>query len=104
MEKSLEEMTKWPRQSGLKVKKAKTEICLFYKNNVAPVEIKVCSSRVISKMAASKTTLKVVGIMFDTKMPWSPQVSQANKKAKIALNAVKLIRKFFFCRRNLFKS
>jgi hypothetical protein len=41
VEKSLEAITKWLRDSGLKVNQAKTEVCLFYKHDVAPVHIRI---------------------------------------------------------------
>jgi hypothetical protein len=39
MQKSLEAINKWLRDSGLKVKQGKTEICLFSKPNIALVRI-----------------------------------------------------------------
>jgi hypothetical protein len=36
IEKSL---TKWLKKSGLKVNETKTELCLFYKNEIQPVEV-----------------------------------------------------------------
>ena len=37
----------------------------------------------------------VLGIVFDSKLQWSNQVSTAIQKASIAVNDIKLIRKFF---------
>jgi hypothetical protein len=37
--KALEGITKWLKQSGLKVNEEKTELCIFYKNDVARVTI-----------------------------------------------------------------
>jgi hypothetical protein len=39
MEKINELTTKWLRKSGLVVIEAKTEMCFFYKNDVAPISI-----------------------------------------------------------------
>ena len=90
MEKSLEAMTKWLKKSGLKVNEAKTEVCFFCKNDTRPVEVMICNSKV-----TSKSTISVLGIIFDSKLNWSPQVHHAIKKANKALNAIKLIRKYF---------
>jgi hypothetical protein len=37
MEKLLEAITKWLKQSDLKASREKTERCLFYKNNTARI-------------------------------------------------------------------
>jgi hypothetical protein len=39
MKKSLEAITKWLRQSGLKVNQEKTDLCQFYKSNCILVQI-----------------------------------------------------------------
>ena len=39
MKKSLEAITKWLRQSGLKVNQSKTELCLFYKKDAVPITL-----------------------------------------------------------------
>ena len=41
MEKSLEAITKWLRQSGLVVNKIKTEICIFYKHECQVFDVRV---------------------------------------------------------------
>jgi hypothetical protein len=55
-------MTKWLKKSGLKVNEAKTEVCLFYKNETRPVEIMISNTKV-----KSKSTISVLGIIFDSK-------------------------------------
>ena len=90
MKKSLEAITKWLKKSGLKVNQEKTELCLFYKNDIAPVTINVAGIEI-----TSKTTINVLGVLFDTKMQWSSHVDKAVLKANKALNAIKILRKFF---------
>ena len=90
MERSLDSITKWLIQSGMKVNNNKTEICLFYKNDVAPVTIVVDNTAV-----KSKSTINILGVLFDCKLQWGHHVNQVIHKANKALNAIKLIRKFF---------
>jgi hypothetical protein len=45
MEKSLEAMTRWLRNSGLKVQEAKSEVCLFYKKELTPIKVTVCNTK-----------------------------------------------------------
>ena len=65
MERSLDLITKWLVQSGMKVNNNKTEICLFYKNDVAPVVILVNNTTV-----KSKSTINILGVLFDCKLQW----------------------------------
>ena len=41
MQRKIEAMTKWLRDSGLTVNEAKTECCLFYKNDHQLINIKI---------------------------------------------------------------
>ena len=90
MEKSLEIITKWLKDSGLSVNKNKTEICLFYKHDHRSVKVKIGSTDV-----TTKTEMNVLGIKFDSKLSWSHQVSEAVTRANRALNAIKLISRYF---------
>ena len=90
MEKSLEAITKWLKKSGLKVNEEKTELCLFYKNDTSKVNVRLGDSIIISK-----NEMNVLGVLFDSKLRWSNHISKAIMKANRALNAIKLIRRFF---------
>jgi hypothetical protein len=46
MEKSLEMITKWFRDSGQKVNESKTEICLFHRMDYPPIVIKIGDSAI----------------------------------------------------------
>jgi hypothetical protein len=90
MEKTIEAITKWLKKSGLVVNEAKTELCLFHRNNVAPITIKINNCNV-----KSKKVINALGILFDSKLSWAPQVELSISKANKALNAIKIIRNFF---------
>jgi hypothetical protein len=71
-------MTKWLSDSGLRVNEEKTMWVQYKSNTIRITRIQV------------KQTLNVLGIIFDAKMCWAPQVSNALRKGKKALNAIKL--------------
>ena len=43
----------------------------------------------------SKSTINVLGVLFDSKLNWSHQVAQTVQKAKKTIHAIKLIRRYF---------
>ena len=90
MEKSLETITKWLTQSGLKVNQTKTEICSFYKNDTSPVTVKIGEASIISKKS-----INILGVIFDSNLKWSEHINSAIYKANKSLNAIKLIMKYF---------
>ena len=90
MQTELIKLVKWLKGSGLKVNESKTELCLFYKLDVAPVTLNI-SGNVIS----SKTSMGVLGVIFDSKLQWVQHIASAIKKANQALSAIKLIKKYF---------
>ena len=90
VEKSLETITKWLKKSGLKVNQDKTDLCLFYKHDTAPIKIKIGDS-----ILQTKNEINVLGVLFDSKLKWSNHVSKVITKANKALNAIKLIRRYF---------
>jgi hypothetical protein len=57
---------------------------------MAPVTISVSGIDI-----TSKTTINVLGILFDSKMQWCHHVDRVVLKANKALNAIKILRKFF---------
>ncbi len=90
MQIQLEMMTRWLKHSGLIVNESKTELCLFHKANHNPIDITINNVNI-----RSKTTINVLGILFDSQMKWEPQVSQSINKARKALHGIKLIKKHF---------
>ena len=89
-QKDLEMITKWLRQSGLKVNDSKTELCLFHRKNQPLVEITVNNVIIHSKLS-----INVLGVEVDSKLLWNIHISKAIAKAKKAQHAIRLIRKFF---------
>jgi hypothetical protein len=90
MEKDLEIMTKWLKDSGLKVNESKTELCLFHRKDCPKITI-----RLNLKTVSSNASMNVLGITFDSKLQWSQQVANVVKKSAKALHAIRLIRPFF---------
>lgn len=90
MEKDLESMTKWLKDSGLKVNENKTEVCVFHRMDCRPITLTINQISI-----TSLTTMNVLGVQFDTKMNWSNHVSKCIKKAKVALHAIRLIKGYF---------
>ena len=64
MEKSLEMITKWLRDSGLKVNESKTELCLFHRLDQPAIKIKLFGSDI-----QSNKTMNVLGVLYDSKLP-----------------------------------
>ena len=75
METELTKLARWLKGSGLKVNETKTELCLFYKKDSQPVTIIIEGSEI-----TSKTTMGVLGVLFDSKLQWIQHVALAIKK------------------------
>ena len=90
LELCLESITKWLRGSGLAVNDSKTELCLFHRLDQPRIKIKLFST-----VIKSQNSMNVLGVIFDSKLQWSAQVSNAILKANRALYAIKLIKKYF---------
>ena len=90
MKFTLEMIIKWLKDSGLKVNDTKTELCLFHRANTQPIQIEINGSLILSKL-----NINVLGVIFDSKLQWGPQVESAIKKSNKAKHAIMLIRKYF---------
>ena len=90
MEDSLKVLAEWLKGSGMKINEAKTELCLFYKKDQLPVEITLSGVSI-----RSTDSINILGVTFDSKLQWAKHISNAIKKANGALNAIKLIKKYF---------
>ncbi len=62
LEKELEMITKWLRDSGLVVNCGKTEICIFHRCDQPTIQV-----RVAHNIAKSKKSMNVLGVTFDSK-------------------------------------
>ena len=89
MERKLEMITKWLKDSGLKVNENKTEICLFHRNDT-----QIVSLSLQGQVIKSKKSMNVLGVTFDSKLNWSIQTANAISKANKSLYAIKMISKF----------
>ena len=90
LEKRLEMITKWLRDSGLVVNESKTEACLFHTQDQPPVEFKLQGVKI-----KTKKSMNVLGVIFDSKLNWQLHVATAITKAKKALFALRLLKKYF---------
>jgi hypothetical protein len=75
MEKTPESKIKWPKKSWLKVNQSKTEVCRFYKNDIAHITLPINKWIIISAQ-----TINVFGIIFDTKLNWAPRFHNLYQK------------------------
>ena len=89
MERRLELMMKWLRQSGLVVNEEKTELCLFYKRDHPVINVTINN-----KLVRSKKTINVLGVTFDSKLQWGEHIAQAINKSKKYLPTIRLISKY----------
>ena len=69
---------------------AKTECCLFFKNDHQLINLRINNVEI-----RSKSTINVLGVLFDSKLNWKAQVAQTITKAKRTLHAIKLIKNYF---------
>jgi hypothetical protein len=76
--------------NSLKVNESKTEVCQFHRLNLPLIKGKLFGTEL-----SSKYTMNVLGIIFDSKLQWPEQVSNAILKANHALFAIKLIKNYF---------
>ena len=90
LELKLNKIVKWLRDSGLRVNESKTELCVFHR--VRDTEGRIVIDDVVIE---SKNEMNVLGLTFDSKLQWIPQISRAINGANKSLQAVKLIRKYF---------
>ena len=80
----------WLVENGLKVNEEKTEICMFYKKDYHCNDIELNGHKIIIKK-----NIRILGVMFDSKLTWAEHVSYAMAKANKAKQGLKLIRKYF---------
>ena len=74
----------------MKINDSKTCLCLFYNKDTTPIEIKLNNSTI-----RSEKNKNVLGVIFDQKLQWSDHIAQCISKSSKALNAIRLIRRFF---------
>ena len=77
-------------QSGMVVNEAKTDLCLFCRHDCPPIILNINGKYLISK-----NTINILGVTFDSKLQWNEQIAAVSNKATKAINAIRLIKKFF---------
>ena len=90
MKMKLERIAEWLTKSWMIVNESKTDLCIFHQKDCPPVVVEINGKYLISKK-----TINVLGIIFDSKLQWSDQVANASSKALKALNAIKIIKRYF---------
>ena len=83
-------MIKWIEASGLVINQEKTEVCLFHRN-----DIKVRTINIGANAIQVKQHIKILGVIFDSKLTWFNQVDNALASANKAKQALSLIARFF---------
>jgi exonuclease III len=85
-----EKMITWMNKSGLCINTSKTEICTFHDKDVRIKEIELNGATLVVK-----SEIKVLGLIFDTKLNWTQQVGKAITNANKAKQAIKIISRYF---------
>ena len=86
VKKKAEILIDWLKMSGMKVNEDKTEFCIFHRNDVQQTSIKIFNNEVFSK-----STIKILGVTFDSKLNWSHHVNLTVQKCKKTLQAIKIV-------------
>jgi hypothetical protein len=81
---------KWFLDSGLCVNKNKTEVCVFFRNNSRAHEVVLGSEKV-----SVLKNMKILGLIFDSKLNWYRQTVTAIEKTNKAKQALRIISRYF---------
>jgi hypothetical protein len=90
IEKSVDMVTTWLKQSRLKINESKTELCVFHRSKDADIEIEFCNHRI-----KNKSNINILGILFDSKLNWHDHVDRRVIEANQRLFAIKTIKNYF---------
>ena len=74
----------------MQVNSKKTEFCIFYRYDVAPKKIELFNEKIISK-----NEIKILGVIFDSKLTWHNHINRTIQRCKKTLQAIKLISTYF---------
>ncbi len=66
---------------------SETDLCLFYKTDTMPITVIVDGVHIISKKS-----INILGVIFDSKLNWTEQVTSVIYSANKSLNTIKIIR------------
>ena len=90
MEVKLGRLMDWLRDSGMRVNESKTDLCLFHRGDTTPISISINGVNL-----TSNKTIKILVVIFDSKLTWADHISHAIKCSITALNAIRIIKRFF---------
>ena len=85
-----EKAISWFKKSGQCVNEQKTEVCIFSRNDVGANIIEINGMNI-----KIKHQMQVLGIIFDTKLTWYPQVMTAIEKANKVKQGLRIVSKYF---------
>lgn len=80
----------WMSGSGLKVNIEKTELVVYHRYETGRCEITVGD-----KTIKSKASMKILGVIFDSRLSWGEHVDYAICNSRKTLHAMKTVRKYF---------
>ena len=86
MKLALEMITKWLKDSGLKVNDVKTEACLFHTRDQAQIKFEINGITV-----KTKPSMNVLGVQFDSKLQWHEHIQNVRRQLKKVLQPLFLI-------------
>ena len=86
----IKKVTKWLKQSGLKINEQKTEVCIFHRHKEEIRNITINESNI-----TTSNKINILGILFDSNLNWNRQYEQAIREANKNLYAIKKVAKYF---------
>jgi hypothetical protein len=90
MKTTIETVICWLKKNGMLVNQTKTELC-FFKNGGHKKETIVLDNIQIT----TTNTIKILGIIFDSRLDWTAYILHATTKARRTMQAIRILRKFF---------
>ena len=81
---------KWIKESGLVVNENKTEVCLFHR-----FDARIKTIDIGTKKVEVSGQMKILGIIFDSKLTWYNQACKSIASANKAKQALRLIARYF---------
>ena len=88
--KETELAMKWFLNSGLCVNKKKTEVCVFHRNDSRIKDVNLGNEKV-----GVMKSIKILGLIFDSKLNWYSQAMCAIEKANKTKQALQLLSRYF---------
>ena len=84
------EIITWLRKNGMQVNNSKTEMCVFHKGDTRETEVMLDGIQI-----TTKKSMKVLGVIFDTKLTWYEHISKTIVSANKVKQGLAIISKYF---------